>query len=131
MICSIFFVLSLMNMFECRPVQNIATMIKSENIYESNERLFFARLNIKQDEIGSKTIGIDLIRKRRNIPCTDPERFVQRSLIDPISQLSNDLDRLTYNEDPQTMLQNMPEVFNAITIFNPCQNDDDFSRWGG
>ena len=118
-----------MNSFECIPIQNIA-MIKAENIYESNERLFFARLNIKQDEIGSKTIGIDLIRKRRNIPC-DPERFVQISLTDPISQFSNEVDRLTFNEDPQRMLQNMPEEFNKMTIFNPCQNDDDFSRWGG
>ena len=105
-----------MNSFECRPVQNI-TMIKAENIYESNERLLFSRLNIKQDEMGTKTIGIDLIRKRRNSPCTD--------------QFSNDADRLTYNEDPQTILQNMPEEFHELTIVIPCQNDEDFSRWGG
>ena len=105
-------------------------MVKAEHIYESKDRLLFARLNIKQDEMGSKTIGIDLIRKRRNIPC-DLERFVQISLNDPISQFSNEVDRLSYNEDAQTMLQNLPEDFSAITIFNPCQNDDDFSRWGG
>ena len=120
-----------MNSFECRPVQNIA-MIKAGNTYErGKESLLFARLIMKEDEMGTTKIGLDLIRKRRNIPCTDPERFVQNSLTDPISQFSNDLDRLTYNEDPQTMLQNMPEEFNEITIFNPCQNDDDFSRWGG
>ena len=130
MICSIMFILSLMNSFECKPVQNIA-MIKAENIYESNEGILFARLNIKQDEMKIKTIGIDFIRKRRNIPCTNPERFVQRSLNDPISQFSNEVDRLTFNEDPQMMLQNMPEESNEFTIFNPCQNDDDFSRWGG
>ena len=130
MICSIMFILSLMNSFECKPVQNIA-MIKAENIYESNQRILFARLNIKQDEMGATKIGLDLIRKRRNIPCTDPERFIQSSLTDPISQFSNGVDRLTYNEDAQTMLQNMPEEFNELTIFNPCQNDDDFSRWGG
>ena len=105
-------------------------MVKAEHIYESKDRLLFARLNIKQDEMGSKTIGIDLIRKKRNIPC-DPERFVQISITNPTSQFSNEVDRLTYNEDAQMMLQNMPEEFNEITIFNPCQNDDDFSRWGG
>ena len=105
-------------------------MIKAENIYESKENLLFARLTMKEDEMGATSIGLDLIRKRRNIPC-DPERFVQISLTDPISQFSNEVDRLTYNEDPQRMLQNRPEEFNDITIFNPCQNDDDFSRWGG
>ena len=60
-----------MNSFECKPVQNVV-MVKAEHIYESKDRLLFARLNIKQDEMGSKTIGIDLIRKKRNIPC-DPE----------------------------------------------------------
>ena len=118
-----------MNSFECIPVQNIA-MIRAENGNESKESLLFARLHIKQDEMGTTKIGLDLIRKRRNIPC-DPERFVEISLTDPISQFSNEVDRLTFNEDSQRMLQNMPEEFNDITIFNPCQNDDDFSRWGG
>ena len=81
--------------------------------------------------MGKTKIGLDLIRKRRNIPCNDPERFAQISLTDSMSQFSNEVDRLSYNEDAQTMLQNLPEEFSAITIFNPCQNDDDFSRWGG
>ena len=106
-------------------------MMNAENIYERNERLLFARLDIKQDEMGTTKIGLDLIRKRRNIPCNDPERFAQISLTDSMSQFSNEVDRLSYNEDAQTMLQNLPEEFSAITIFNPCQNDDDFSRWGG
>ena len=118
-----------MNTFECKPVQNIA-MIKAGSSNESKETLLFARLIMNEDEMGTKKIGLDLIRKRRNIPC-DPERFVQISLTDPISQFSNEVDRLTFNEDPQRMLQNMPEEFNKMTIFNPCQNDDDFSRWGG
>ena len=105
-------------------------MVKAENGNDNKESLLFARLTMKEDEMGATRIGLDLIRKRRNIPC-DPERFVQISLTDPISQSSNEVDRLTYNEDPQRMLQNMPEEFNEITIFNPCQNDDDFSRWGG
>ena len=119
-----------MNSFDCKPVQNIA-MIKAENNYESKKSLLFARLIIKEDEMGKTKIGLDLIRKRRNIPCNDPERFVQISLADSMSQFSNEVDRLSYNEDAQTMLQNLPEEFSAITIFNPCQNDDDFSRWGG
>ena len=102
-----------MNSFECRPVQNIA-MIKGRNDYES---LLFARLIMKEDEMETTKIGLDLIRKRQNSPCTN--------------QFSNDADRLTYNEDPQTILQNMPEEFNELTILIPCQNDEDFSGWGG
>ena len=102
-----------MNSFECRPVENIA-IIKARNDYES---LLFARLIMKEDEMETTKIGLDLIRKRRNSPCTN--------------QFSNDADRLTYNEDPQTILQNMPEEFNELTILIPCQNDEDFSGWGG
>ena len=54
-----------MNSFECRPVQNIA-MIKARNNYES---LLFARLIMKEDEMETTKIGLDLIRKRRNSPC--------------------------------------------------------------
>ena len=115
MIGSILIILSLMNSLDCRPVENVA-LIKGENGYESKESLLFASLTMKEDEIGTAKIGLDLIRKRRNSPCTD--------------QFQN-VDRLTYNQDPQMMLQNLPEEFNSITIFTPCQNDYDFSRWGG
>ena len=70
LICSISFIISLINNFECRPVQNIA-MIKAGNGYESKESLLFARLIMKEDEMETTKIGLDLIRKRRNSPCID------------------------------------------------------------